>query len=83
MGAQVIAGGGVDSKTRINHILDYKPTVLVATPTYALRLAEVAKEMGIDPAGTSIRIVSTAGEPGAVVPTGNSAPLRNEIKTSV
>jgi phenylacetate-CoA ligase len=42
--------------------------VLIATPTYALRLAEVAREMGVDSRATSVRIVSTAGEPGSMVP---------------
>lgn len=68
MGAQVISGGGVDSKTRIHQIQHFRPTVLVATPTYALRLAEVAKEIGVDCRSTSIRILSTAGEPGSIVP---------------
>ncbi len=68
MGVEVISGGGVDSKTRIGQILQFRPTVLVSTPTYALRLAEVAKEMGVDSRATSIRIVTSAGEAGAVVP---------------
>lgn len=68
MGAQVISGGGVDSKTRVRHIQELRPTVLVCTPTYALRLAEVAKELGVDSRATSIRIVSTCGEAGPIVP---------------
>jgi phenylacetate-CoA ligase len=68
MGGQVISGGGADSKTRMKQIEQLKPTVLVATPSYALHLAEVGKEMGIDPRKTSIRFVSTAGEPGPAVP---------------
>lgn len=68
MGAQAISAGGVDTKTRIRQIQQFRPTVLVATPTYALRMAEVAKEMGVDTRNTSIRIVTTAGEPGSIVP---------------
>ena len=68
LGAQVISGGGVDSKTRIHQIQQLRPTVLMATPTYALRLAEVAKEMGVDSRATTIRIVSTCGETGPIVP---------------
>jgi len=68
MGGQIITGGGVDTKTRILQIQQFRPTILVATPTYALRLAEVAKEMGVDPRASSVRIVSTAGEPGSIVP---------------
>jgi phenylacetate-CoA ligase len=62
LGAQVISGGGVDSETRIRHILEFRPTALVATPTYALRLAEVAKERGIDSRTTSVRFILTGGE---------------------
>ncbi len=68
LGAQVISGGGVDSKTRIYQIQQFRPTVLISTPTYALRLAEVAKELGVDTRATSIRIVSTAGETGSMAP---------------
>jgi phenylacetate-CoA ligase len=68
LGGKTITGGGVDTKTRILQIQQFRPTVLVATPTYALRLAEVAREMGVDPRSTSVRIVTTAGEPGAIVP---------------
>ncbi|TDA67008.1 MAG: phenylacetate--CoA ligase family protein [Clostridia bacterium] len=67
-GAQVITGGGVDTKTRIKQIVELEPTVLISTPTYALHMAEVAREMGIDPAKSSIKFVSTAGEPGPAVP---------------
>ncbi len=68
LGAQTISGGGVDSKARIRQILEHRPTVLVSTPTYALRLAEVAREIGIDCRSTSIRIITTGGETGAVMP---------------
>ncbi|TDA64103.1 MAG: phenylacetate--CoA ligase family protein [Clostridia bacterium] len=68
MGCQVVTGGGADSQMRVRQILDYKPTVLLATPTYALRLAEVARQMGVDPRETTIRIVAVGGEPGPVIP---------------
>jgi phenylacetate-CoA ligase len=41
-----------------------KPTVLISTPTFALRLAQVARDMGHDMAGSSIRFTYHAGEPG-------------------
>jgi phenylacetate-CoA ligase len=40
---------------------------MCCTPTYALRLAEVAREAGIDPAGLPLRRTIHAGEPGASV----------------
>jgi phenylacetate-CoA ligase len=40
----------------------------MATPTYALRLAEAAREEGIDLARSSLRVSIHAGEPGASIP---------------
>lgn len=66
-GCKVISGAGVGITTekRIQQILDLKPTVLVATPTYTLHLANTARKMGIDPAATSIKFYVGAGEPGS------------------
>lgn len=68
IGALAIPGGGMSSRQRAKAILAYGATVLVSTPTYALHLAEVARENGIDPAGSSIRLAIQAGEPGASLP---------------
>jgi len=38
--------------------------VLCATPTFAMRLAQVAREMGVDPSKTSIKFTIGGGEPG-------------------
>lgn len=69
LGAQVITSGGLTTEQRVRQIMELKPTVLLATPTYAMRLAEVAREMGIDPAQSSIKFVTSAGEAGYVLPT--------------
>ncbi len=45
-----------------------KPTALVVTPSYALHLAEWARERGIDLAGSSVKRVMVAGEPGGGEP---------------
>lgn len=68
IGALAIPGGGLNSDQRLAAILDNQATVLVCTPTYALRLAEVAREKGIDLARSSIRATIHAGEPGASIP---------------
>jgi phenylacetate-CoA ligase len=68
VGALVIPGGGQTSEQRLQMILDNEVTVLVCTPTYALRLAEVAREQGIDVSGSSVRVTLHAGEPGASIP---------------
>ncbi|HSH41037.1 MAG TPA: AMP-binding protein [Arenicellales bacterium] len=45
-----------------------RPTGFYATPSYALRLAEVAAEEGIDPRDFGLRIMFFSGEPGASIP---------------
>jgi len=67
-GVLIIPGGGQSSEVRIKNILEWKPTVIGGTPTYILFLGEVSKKMGVDLSKTSVRIVITAGEPGAQVP---------------
>ena len=66
-GVLIIPGGGQSSEVRIKNILEWKPTVVGGTPTYVLFLGEVARKMGVDLSKTSVRIVITAGEPGAQV----------------
>jgi phenylacetate-CoA ligase len=68
LGALAIPGGGMNSLQRIRAILDNEATVLCSTPTYALRLAEVAREDGIDLHASNVRITIHAGEPGAGLP---------------
>ncbi|MGA2316038.1 MAG: AMP-binding protein [Thermodesulfobacteriota bacterium] len=67
-GVLVIPGGGQSSEDRIRNILEWKPTVICGTPTYILFLGDAAKKMGVDLSKTTVRIVITAGEPGAQVP---------------
>ena len=46
-----------------------KPAALYATPSYALYMAETAREMGIDPrTDFAFRVMFFSGEPGASVP---------------
>jgi phenylacetate-CoA ligase len=68
VGAMAISGGGMNSEQRLKTIIDNDCTVIVCTPTYALHLAEVARNMSIDLASTSIRAGIHAGEPGASLP---------------
>jgi len=67
-GVLIIPGGGQSSEERIKNILQWKPTVVCGTPTYIRFLGEVARKMGVDLSNAAIRIVITAGEPGAQVP---------------
>jgi len=68
VGAMTLPGGGMQTEQRLNFMLDNDATVLCCTPTYALRLAELAEQSGIDPAATKLRATIHAGEPGASVP---------------
>ncbi|MGE0886539.1 MAG: phenylacetate--CoA ligase family protein [Blastocatellales bacterium] len=68
VGALALSGGGMHSEQRLRAILDNRCTVLVCTPTYALHLAEVANQLGLNLRDSDIRITIHAGEPGASVP---------------
>ena len=69
LGALIIPNGGMTSEQRIRTILSNDITVLIATPTYALRLVEVAEQDGINLSeDSSVRVTIHAGEPGASLP---------------
>ncbi len=68
LGALTVPGGGMDSVQRLRALQEIGATVLVCTPSYALHLAEVAQEHGIDMRESSVRVTIHAGEPGASIP---------------
>ncbi|MDB6111597.1 MAG: phenylacetate--CoA ligase family protein [Pedosphaera sp.] len=68
LGALCIPGGGVGSAARLCAIIDNSATVLCCTPTYALRLAEVAAQEQIDLRRARVKTIIVAGEPGGSVP---------------
>lgn len=64
MGCEMLATGGIETEKRIELIIDLGIEVFLTTPTYALRMAQVANEMGIDLAKDApITLVVTSGEP--------------------
>jgi phenylacetate-CoA ligase len=63
-----IPGGGMTSTARLRFLIEHACTVIFATPTYALHLAELAAKEGIDLAGSSVRAIVVAGEPGGNIP---------------
>ena len=63
-----LAAGGMSSEARLKLILENQVTWLGCTPTYALRLAEVAAAQGLDISKSSVRAVLVAGEPGGSIP---------------
>ena len=67
IGAMMIPGGGWDSLERLQMMRDLGATVVCCTPTYALRLTEVARSEHFDLRSIPIRTLIHAGEPGANV----------------
>ncbi len=63
LGCEVVPGGALDTKGRLNKIKEVKATALLNTPTYGLHLAEAAKRMGLDPKELGIERMLCAGEP--------------------
>jgi phenylacetate-CoA ligase len=68
IGAMCMSGGGMNSEQRLQSIVDNRATVIVCTPTYALHLAEAARELEIDLRAIAVRVGIHAGEPGASLP---------------
>ena len=69
LGSLTIANGGLTSDQRIRAILSNDVTVVICTPTYALRLAEVAEQEGVNlRTDSNVRVTIHAGEPGASLP---------------
>jgi phenylacetate-CoA ligase len=76
LGCLCIPGGGLSSAARLAMMMDNGVTVLCCTPTYALRLAEVAREEEADLTRTEVKKILVAGEPGGSVPN-----VRSKIET--
>ncbi|MCP4787361.1 MAG: phenylacetate--CoA ligase [Fuerstiella sp.] len=68
LGNFVIAGGGMSTSVRLQAMIENEATVVCCTPTYALRMAEVAAEEGVNLQESSVRMLIVAGEPGGAIP---------------
>lgn len=68
IGALCIPGGGMSSAARLRAVIDNGATIICCTPTYALRLAEVAAEEKFDLSKSRVRTIIVAGEPGGSIP---------------
>jgi phenylacetate-CoA ligase len=67
-GVLVVPSGGMNSLARLELLERTGATILCCTPSYALRLAEVAAEHKIELARSSVRRIIVAGEPGGSQP---------------
>jgi phenylacetate-CoA ligase len=70
MGLHCVPGGGMSSAIRLAMIEATGATVVCCTPTYALRLAEIAAQErpGRPLAESTVRVLIVAGEPGGSIP---------------
>ncbi len=62
-GASVIPASSGNTDRQLMLMQDFKTTALVCTPTYALHIAEVAEERGIDKSKLHLRVGLFGGEP--------------------
>lgn len=77
LGLRAIPAGGLGSLERLRLLLQHRPRLLCCTPTYALRLAEVARQESIDLAASGVERLLVAGEPGGSIPE-----IRRRIESS-
>lgn len=68
LGNLCMPGGGMSSAARLALMRENEATVVACTPTYAMRLAEVAAEEGIELRELAVRAILVAGEPGGNIP---------------
>ena len=68
IGCAVIPGGSGDTERQIETLFHYGTTAIMATPSFAAHLAEVAQRMGRDLRQSKVRLIGVGGEPGAGVP---------------
>jgi len=63
IGASVIPMGTGNTERQIMIMQDYKSTVLVSTPSYALELAYRMEQLGVNPKSLSLKVGLLGGEP--------------------
>jgi phenylacetate-CoA ligase len=68
IGAAAFPIGFADTKRHVELMYRLGSAVLEATPSYLLHMAEVAREMGFDPARSPLRHAIVGGEPGGSIP---------------
>ena len=63
LGGRIIRSGPGALQLQWESIQRFKPTVLIAVPSFIPRLVKYAREHGIDPSATSVRSIICIGEP--------------------
>jgi phenylacetate-CoA ligase len=68
VGVLNVPGGAQSTEARVLQIVDFGATVVAATPTYALRLAQEASTLGVDLRRSSVSRLILSGEPAGSIP---------------
>jgi len=68
VGVLNVPGGAQSTEARVRQIIDFGATVVASTPTYAMRLAQEAGQLGIDFQGSSVQRLILSGEPAGSIP---------------
>lgn len=76
-GSMVIPSGGFSTVARLELLRTSRATMLCCTPSYALRMAEVAAAERFDLAALRLRTMIVMGEPGGSVPA-----IRSRLETA-
>ena len=63
LGATVIPMSGGQTERQVQVIMDFKPSIIMVTPSYMLAIAEEMERQGIDPRTTSLKIGIFGAEP--------------------
>jgi phenylacetate-CoA ligase len=63
VGAAIIPAASGNTRRQIDIMRDLDPEVLICTPSYALTIADTARELGIDPRSLPLRFGHFGGEP--------------------
>ncbi|MBI5275849.1 MAG: phenylacetate--CoA ligase [Burkholderiales bacterium] len=76
LGGVVVPVSGGSTERQVSLIMDFGPRVLCATPSYALAIAEVAEQQGVDLRRSQLRVGLFGAEPW-------SAAMRAEIEARI
>jgi phenylacetate-CoA ligase len=68
IGCLVLPGGNMTTEARVRQIFDMNATVVCSTPTYALRMAQEARTLGLDLAAGPVKRLLLSGEPAGSIP---------------
>ena len=63
LGLTVVPFGGGQTERQVQLIADFKPDIIMVTPSYMLAIADEMDRLGLDPVGCSLRVGIFGAEP--------------------